>query len=75
LLLLQEVLRAVRRHGWRINLRFLAEKQTLAWLLGLALLTRFFWALFASEEGLFTYEGYEEQMQHAQQTQQPRFRV
>jgi hypothetical protein len=83
--LAQEVLGWVRRHGWRLNLRFLAEKQTLAWLLGLALLARFFWALLSSEGGAFSYEGYEEElaarqaahassMHHAQQ-QQPRFGV
>lgn len=82
--IVQEVLGWVRRHGWRLNLRFLAEKQTLAWLLGLALLARFFWALFSSEGGAFSYEGYEEElaarqaahassMHHAQQ--QPRFGV
>ncbi|GBF95518.1 hypothetical protein Rsub_07868 [Raphidocelis subcapitata] len=36
--LLQEWLLAARRRGWRINLRPLAEKQTLGWLLGLGLL-------------------------------------
>lgn len=64
----------MRRHGWRVNLRFLAEKQTLAWLLGLVLLTRFFWALFSSEGGAFSYEGYEEDQLAARQAQ-PQFRV
>lgn len=72
----------MRRHGWRLNLRFLAEKQTLAWLLGLVLLSRFFWALFSSEGGAFSYEGYEEELAARQQAQhgssmhaQPQFRV
>lgn len=70
----------MRRHGWRLNLRFLAEKQTLAWLLGLVLLMRFFWALFSSEGGAFSYEGYEEEVaaRHAPRSSmhsQPQFRV
>ncbi|KIZ00357.1 hypothetical protein MNEG_7603 [Monoraphidium neglectum] len=36
--LLQEWLLVARRRGWRVNLRPLAEKQTLAWLLAAALL-------------------------------------
>jgi len=59
----QELLTAARRRGWRLNLRFLAEKQTLCWLVGLVLITRFFWALFTSEGGAFSYPEYEEEVQ------------
>jgi hypothetical protein len=47
------VLGVARRRGWRLNLRPLAEVQTLAWLLGLVLITRWLWALLSSEGGLF----------------------
>jgi len=37
--LLQEWLLVARRRGWRVNLRPLAEKQTLAWVCAVALVT------------------------------------
>jgi len=49
----QEWLDVARRRGWRINLRWLAEVQTLCWLLALLLLGRFLWRLATSEGGLF----------------------
>lgn len=61
----QEVVSVVRRLGWRLNLRFLAEKQTLCWLVGSVLLGRFMWALFNSEGGAFSYPEYEEEVQQA----------
>jgi hypothetical protein len=45
---LQEWLVFAKRRGWRLNLRFLAEVQTLAWLLLLGLLTYWFWQLWSS---------------------------
>ena len=63
-----------RRRGWRVNLRFLAEVQLLAWLVGLCLFGYCFWALFTSEGGLFSYEGYEEELQQQQQFRQQQLR-
>jgi hypothetical protein len=51
--LLQELLGVARRRGWRLNLRPLAEVQTLAWLLGLLLVGHWLWALASSPGGLF----------------------
>ncbi|KAF6262749.1 hypothetical protein COO60DRAFT_1699160 [Scenedesmus sp. NREL 46B-D3] len=45
----QELLGVARRRGWRLNLRPLAEVQTLAWLLGLLLVGRWLWMLASSQ--------------------------
>lgn len=50
---MQEVLGFARRRGWRLNLRPLAEMQTLVWLFVLIMLGRWVWALVSSEGGLF----------------------
>lgn len=50
---MQELLGFARRRGWRVNLRPLAEMQTLAWLTVLFFITRWIWALVTSEGGLF----------------------
>lgn len=66
---LQELLGVVRRRGWRLNLRFMAEKQTLCWLMAFILVSRFFWALFTSEGGAFSYPEYEEEVRQAMRQQ------
>jgi hypothetical protein len=50
------VLGVARRRGWRVNLRPLAEVQTLAWVIGLVLLVRWLVALCSSEGGLFSLD-------------------
>ncbi len=50
------MLGVARRRGWRLNLRPLAEVQTLAWLLGLALVVRWLCALLSSDGGLFVLD-------------------
>jgi hypothetical protein len=64
---LQELLQVLRRKGWRVNLRFLAEVQLLFWMAVLALVSYGFYCLLSSEGGLFSYEGYEEDLQQQQQ--------
>lgn len=68
----QEVLGVARRRGWRLNLRWLGELQTLAWLVGLVLLGRWLAALITSEGGLFGLDEqyYAEQQQWKQQQAQ-----
>jgi hypothetical protein len=75
LLLLQELLGVARRRGWRLNLRPLAEVQTLAWLLGLLLFGRWLWALASSPGGLFGLddEYYAELAAGQQQQQQQQY--
>lgn len=74
LLLLQELLSVARRRGWRLNLRPLAEVQTLAWLLGLLLLARWLWALASSPGGLFRLDDeYYAELAAGQQQQQQQF--
>jgi hypothetical protein len=66
----QELLRFVRSKGWRLNLRWLAEKPTLLWLFGLYWVWRAFMAIVSSEGGLFSYPGYEEEAQQVLNIQQ-----
>ncbi|WIA17648.1 hypothetical protein OEZ85_014453 [Tetradesmus obliquus] len=67
----QELLSVARRRGWRLNLRPLAEVQTLAWLLGLLLLGRWLWALASSPGGLFGLDDeYYAELAAGQQQQQ-----
>jgi hypothetical protein len=66
----QELLRFVRSKGWRLNLRWLAEKPTLLWLFGLYWVWCWFLAIITSEGGLFSYPGYEEEAREVLNRQQ-----
>jgi hypothetical protein len=73
-LLLQELLGVARRRGWRLNLRPLAEVQTLAWLVGLFLFSRWLWALASSPGGLFALDDeYYAELAAGQQEQQQQY--
>lgn len=69
---LQELLVFARRRGWRVNLRPLAEIQTLAWLLVIFFIGRWMWALISSEGGLFGLdEQYYQEVEAAREQQRP----